>query len=93
MGFAVPTKNGDLYGVVSKWTKGPTGKLGAYYGILVKNIRFAGSNPDLPHQIIYGSLAEWSKAADLKSVGGAEPSVGSNPTTPAIMVCYFPSKK
>lgn len=32
---------------------------------------------------LYGSLAEWSKAADLKSVDGAEPSVGSNPTTPA----------
>ena len=31
----------------------------------------------------YGELAEWSKAADLKSVGGAEPSVGSNPTFPA----------
>ena len=47
-------------------------------------MRFVGSNPILLHQIKYGKLAEWSKAADLKSVGGAEPSVGSNPTLPAM---------
>ena len=28
-------------------------------------------------------MAEWFKAAVLKTVGGEEPSVGSNPTTAA----------
>ena len=41
---------------------------------------------------LYGKLAEWSKAADLKSVDGDEPSVGSNPTFPAITVYYFTLK-
>ncbi len=40
--------------------------------------------PFPPKTALYGNLAEWSKAADLKSVGGAEPSVGSNPTIPAM---------
>ena len=37
----------------------------------------------------YGKLSEWFKEAVLKTVGGAEPSVGSNPTLPAI--CAFSS--
>lgn len=32
----------------------------------------------------YGSVAEWFIAPDLKSGGGDEPSVGSNPTAVAI---------
>lgn len=32
-------------------------------------------------------MAEWFKAAVLKTVGGEEPSVGSNPTTAATRPC------
>ena len=35
---------------------------------------------------LYGELSEWFKEADLKSVGGDEPSVGSNPTLSANKV-------
>ena len=44
-------------------------------------------------------MAEWSKAAVSKTVGGDEPSVGSNPTTSAIWSSTqagrrgFPAKK
>lgn len=33
--------------------------------------------------VIYGGVAEWFMAAVLKTVGGDEPSVGSNPTLAA----------
>lgn len=32
-------------------------------------------------------MAEWFKATVLKTVGGEEPSVGSNPTTAATRPC------
>ena len=39
--------------------------------------------------MLNGKLSERFKEAVLKTVGGAEPSVGSNPTLPAI--CAFSS--
>lgn len=35
---------------------------------------------------VYGEVAEWFKATVLKTVGGDEPPVGSNPTLAAKIV-------
>ena len=51
--------------------------------------RYTGAAPVSP-AFYLGRMAEWFKAAVLKTVDGDEPSVGSNPTSPVWVTGMTP---
>lgn len=59
-----PSKTAVLYEAVSKWTKGPTGKLGVLIRYPRQIKHFVGSNPILLHQINMGG---WQSLAYCNS--------------------------